>query len=79
MERFKSPIFTTIDMETILALAISTLNLRPLALIKGFILSPLSWGQHDFTVSAYVSSENTNALVKESYISTDNTISDKKF
>ena len=61
-------------METILAIVVSTINTRPLAIFEGMILSPMSWGQHDFTLSTRVPSNNTVSMLTEISEVTENNI-----
>ena len=77
MEQFKTPNFTTSEMETILAIAVSTINSRPLAIIDGLILSPLSFGQHDFTISSRVATNDVVAMISEVAKTTETSLSGK--
>ena len=77
MEQFKVPNLTTSEMETILAITVSTINSRPLAIIDGIILSPLSFGQHDFTISSRVATDDVVAMISEVERTTETSLSGK--
>ena len=65
MSDFKTGQFTFSELETHLALIVTSINSRPLCILEGHIITPTSYSQHNFTYSS-LPQESPSSLLDDS-------------